>query len=93
MPDGPAFGLVLDCHDPEVLARFWAAALGYVEVGSVENYAMLLPTDGPARSSCCNASRRERQARTGCTSTLRCPTLRDWRMNSKCWAPSASDRT
>ncbi len=24
------FQLVVDCHDPEPLARFWAAALGYV---------------------------------------------------------------
>ena len=24
------FQLVVDCKDPEVLARFWAAALGYV---------------------------------------------------------------
>jgi len=24
------FQLVIDCKDPELLARFWAAALGYV---------------------------------------------------------------
>jgi hypothetical protein len=28
MPAG--FQLVIDCKDPERLARFWAAALGYV---------------------------------------------------------------
>ena len=26
----PSFQLVIDCADPEPLARFWAAALGYV---------------------------------------------------------------
>jgi hypothetical protein len=24
------FQIVIDCKDPELLARFWAAALGYV---------------------------------------------------------------
>jgi hypothetical protein len=28
------FGLVLDCTDPRHLADFWAAALGYENVGS-----------------------------------------------------------
>jgi predicted enzyme related to lactoylglutathione lyase len=36
-------GLVLDSKDPHALAPFWAAALGYVVVGAVENYVMLLP--------------------------------------------------
>ncbi|HVA02716.1 MAG TPA: VOC family protein [Acidimicrobiales bacterium] len=42
-------GLVLDSCDPEALAPFWAAALGYVLVGSVENYVLLLPDgiEGP----------------------------------------------
>lgn len=39
-------GLVLDSRDPEALAPFWAAALGYVEAGSVENYVSLLPDNG-----------------------------------------------
>src|SRR5581483_4095673 len=26
----PRFQLVIDCKDPELLARFWAEALGYV---------------------------------------------------------------
>ena len=39
-------GLVLDCGEPEVLAEFWAAALGYTSVGSAGNYAMLLPAEG-----------------------------------------------
>ena len=38
--------LVLDSRDPEALAPFWAAALGYVVVGSVENYVLLLPDGG-----------------------------------------------
>ncbi len=42
-------GLVLDSRDPEALAPFWAAALGYVVAGSVENYVLLLPDgrEGP----------------------------------------------
>ena len=47
MTDGPAFGLVLDCRDPARLAPFWAAALGYVDVGAVENYTLLLPDGRP----------------------------------------------
>lgn len=45
----PLLGLVLDCHDPEVLAPFWAAALGYVTVGAEGTYTMLLPDgrEGP----------------------------------------------
>lgn len=39
-------GLVLDCGEPEALAEFWAAALGYTSVGSAGNYVMLLPADG-----------------------------------------------
>jgi predicted enzyme related to lactoylglutathione lyase len=39
-------GFVLDSRDPEALAPFWAAALGYVVVGSVENYVLLLPDGG-----------------------------------------------
>src|SRR4051794_28811749 len=35
--------LVLDCRDPQALAKFWAPALGYVDVGRVENYTMLVP--------------------------------------------------
>jgi predicted enzyme related to lactoylglutathione lyase len=42
-------GLVLDSRDPETLAPFWAAALGYVVVGAVDNYVMLVPDgrEGP----------------------------------------------
>ena len=40
-----SIGLVLDCKDPKSLAAFWAGALGYVDVGSVENYTMLLPPE------------------------------------------------
>jgi hypothetical protein len=38
-----AFGLVLDCADPETLAEFWAAALGYEPFGTVGNYVALVP--------------------------------------------------
>ena len=40
---GPAVGLVLDAVDPERLARFWAAAIDYVQVGAAGAYVMLVP--------------------------------------------------
>ena len=39
-------GLVLDCADPERLATFWSAALGYTTVGGAGNYVMLVDPDG-----------------------------------------------
>jgi hypothetical protein len=33
------FQIVIDCKDPELLARFWAAALGYVLEPSPEGFA------------------------------------------------------
>lgn len=47
MSDVPALGLVLDCHDPEALAPFWADALGYVTLGGVDNYVLLVPDCRP----------------------------------------------
>jgi predicted enzyme related to lactoylglutathione lyase len=48
-PSAPQLGLVLDCLDPEALAPFWAAALGYAVIGAADNYTLLLPDgrDGP----------------------------------------------
>ena len=40
-----AIGLVLDCADPEVLAEFWAAALGYMRLGAAGQYVLLLPAE------------------------------------------------
>ena len=37
---------VLDCVDPLALAEFWAAALDYTVLGSVENYTLLVPNVG-----------------------------------------------
>lgn len=34
-------GLVLDCHDPERLADFWAAALDYKRAGALGQYVVL----------------------------------------------------
>jgi hypothetical protein len=43
-PDaGVGLGLVLDCADPDRVARFWAAALGYEHVGTFGKYAMHPP--------------------------------------------------
>lgn len=43
----PTIGLVLDCHDPESLATFWAPALGYVSLGTVGAYVALFPDGRP----------------------------------------------
>src|SRR4051812_39850380 len=45
--EGNSIALVLDCKDPSTLAKFWAPALGYVEVGDVENFTLLLPDGVP----------------------------------------------
>lgn len=42
-----AIGLVLDCNDPELLARFWSEALGYTMAGRAGSYVALVdPTGG-----------------------------------------------
>ncbi|EFL23916.1 conserved hypothetical protein [Streptomyces himastatinicus ATCC 53653] len=38
--------LVLHCHDPEVLARFWCEVLDYVELGREEDVIELGPREG-----------------------------------------------
>ena len=38
-------GLVLDCANPDELARFWAPALGYTNVGAAGSYVLLTPPD------------------------------------------------
>ena len=50
MPDTthtPSIGLVLDCSDPERLAKFWALALGYVTLGTFGSYVALFPNGRP----------------------------------------------
>lgn len=47
MAEPVGMGLVLDCRDPEALAPFWAAALGYVTLGAVANYVLLVPDSRP----------------------------------------------
>ncbi len=39
-------GLVLDCADPDRLAAFWSAALGYTISGGAGNYVMLADKAG-----------------------------------------------
>jgi predicted enzyme related to lactoylglutathione lyase len=34
-------GLVLDCADPDALAGFWSAALGYTTLGGAGSYVLL----------------------------------------------------
>lgn len=43
----PDLGLVLDCADPGRLAEFWAPALGYLDLGLIGSYALLLPDGRP----------------------------------------------
>jgi predicted enzyme related to lactoylglutathione lyase len=42
--------IVLDCHDPQKLSEFWAAAIGYATTGVFNQYVVLTdPTKkGPA---------------------------------------------
>jgi predicted enzyme related to lactoylglutathione lyase len=39
-------GLVLDCADPERLAEFWSAALGYTSLGGAGSYVLLVDESG-----------------------------------------------
>jgi predicted enzyme related to lactoylglutathione lyase len=43
----PSIGLVLDCSDPERLAKFWALALGYGSLGTFGSYVVLVPNGRP----------------------------------------------
>jgi len=40
-----SFGMVLDSVDPEPLAEFWSAALGYELVGDAGNYVLLVSAE------------------------------------------------
>jgi len=39
-------GLVLDCADPDRLAEFWSAAIGYATLGGAGSYVMLVDEAG-----------------------------------------------
>jgi predicted enzyme related to lactoylglutathione lyase len=39
-------GLVLDCADPDRLAEFWSAAIGYTTLGGAGSYVLLLDESG-----------------------------------------------
>ena len=39
-------GLVLDCADPDKLAGFWSAAIGYTTLGGAGNYVLLVDEAG-----------------------------------------------
>jgi predicted enzyme related to lactoylglutathione lyase len=39
-------GLVLDCADPDKLAEFWSAAIGYTTLGGAGSYVLLADADG-----------------------------------------------
>jgi predicted enzyme related to lactoylglutathione lyase len=42
----PKLELVLDCADPDKMAEFWVAALGYDLYGSSGNYRSLIDPEG-----------------------------------------------
>ena len=39
-------GLVLDCADPDRLAEFWSAAIGYTTLGRAGGYVLLVDESG-----------------------------------------------
>jgi predicted enzyme related to lactoylglutathione lyase len=39
-------GLVLDCADPDKLAEFWSAAIGYTTLGGAGSYVLLVDDSG-----------------------------------------------
>lgn len=39
-------GLVLDCADPDRLAEFWSATIGYITLGEAGNYVLLVDESG-----------------------------------------------
>ena len=39
-------GLVLDCADPDGLAEFWSAAIGYTTLGGAGSYVVLVDESG-----------------------------------------------
>ena len=39
-------GLVLDCADPDTLAEFWSAAIGYTILGNAGGYVLLVDEAG-----------------------------------------------
>src|SRR3954465_10770312 len=39
-------GLVLDCDDPDMLAEFWSAAIGYTTLGGAGSYVLLVDAAG-----------------------------------------------
>lgn len=45
-PQHTSFGLVIDCAEPDRLAEFWSAALGYRIGGAAGAYVALYPLTG-----------------------------------------------
>ncbi len=50
---------------------FWATALGYVTLGGVENYVLLVPDGRPGPKLLLQQVPEEKSVRTECTSTSR----------------------
>jgi hypothetical protein len=41
----PNVDIVIDCHNLELLGKFWAAALGYRFIGANDEHCLLLPEE------------------------------------------------
>jgi predicted enzyme related to lactoylglutathione lyase len=67
--------LVLDCQDPDRLASFWAAALGYHRYGSAGPYRSLLPDDGDGPKLILQAVDEPKSAKNRMHLDLRVPNL------------------
>ena len=61
--------LVNDCADPETLAAFWAAALGYVTLGVAGRYVLLVAADRNQPKLLLYEYPKRKRSRTACTST------------------------
>jgi len=87
------FGLVLDCADPDRLAESWAAALGYINVGTAGGYVALYHLTATDPSCSSSGSVNPRQPGTACTSTSTSPTSTHRPTDSPPSVPNASPAT
>src|SRR5688572_9251305 len=67
-------GLVLDCSDPEALAKFWGPALGYATVGGAGAYVLLMPPGPDQPKLLLQRVPEGSRSRIGCISTSTLPT-------------------
>src|SRR5205085_6431012 len=83
-------GLVLDCADPDKLAEFWSAAIGYTTLGGAGNYVLLVDADGTQPKLLLQRVDERSRRRTACTSTSKRPPSTERSHGSKGWARGGS---